>query len=181
MAENLTNADQELEERKFAPDELDMAILSYLQKDGRMPFTTIAKELDVAEATIRKRVNRLIEKDILRIVGIVNPESLGLNTTAIIGVQIEGNMLEDVVNALAALPEVRHIGICTGEYDAIVEIIVSNNNQLFDFLTHKLRKIPGVASTGTSLVLKVPKERYGWEIPNNSGKKGNNRNKKTDK
>jgi DNA-binding Lrp family transcriptional regulator len=40
-------------------DALDVKILEFLQIDGRMPFTKIAKELSVSEGTVRARVNRL--------------------------------------------------------------------------------------------------------------------------
>ena len=37
-------------------DEKDRAIISILQYDGRTPFTKIAEELNIAEGSVRRRV-----------------------------------------------------------------------------------------------------------------------------
>ena len=60
-------------------DELDLSILAALQTDGRRPFTDIAQNLGVSEGTVRNRVSKLIEQQVLHIVGLVDPNSLGLN------------------------------------------------------------------------------------------------------
>ncbi|MEP6726328.1 MAG: Lrp/AsnC family transcriptional regulator, partial [Bacteroidota bacterium] len=58
-------------------DNLDFAILSYLQKDGRMSFTVIAKKLKVSIGTVRTRFNKLIEDGTINIIGRVNPDKVG--------------------------------------------------------------------------------------------------------
>ena len=50
-------------------DELDYAILSYLQSDGRTSFTVIAEKLKVSIGTVRTRFNRLLEEGIISIIG----------------------------------------------------------------------------------------------------------------
>ena len=47
-------------------DEIDLKIIRYLQKDGRMTFVTIADELGITESTVRRRVTSLLERDILK-------------------------------------------------------------------------------------------------------------------
>jgi Lrp/AsnC family transcriptional regulator for asnA, asnC and gidA len=69
-------------------DELDLAILASLQTNGRRPFTDIALELEVSEGTVRNRVAKLLEDKVLHIVRLVDPNSLGINAPAIIGVSI---------------------------------------------------------------------------------------------
>ena len=58
-------------------DQIDLDIISFLQTDGRMPFTDIAKALDVSEGTVRNRVARLVQDRMLQIVGMVDPYRLG--------------------------------------------------------------------------------------------------------
>ena len=48
-------------------DELDSKIIHLLKQDGRMPNTDIAKKLKISEATIRKRLRKLIGHDIIKV------------------------------------------------------------------------------------------------------------------
>jgi Lrp/AsnC family transcriptional regulator for asnA, asnC and gidA len=57
---------------KFTLDNLDYAILTHLQKDGRKAFTEIAKDLGVTDGTIRTRVARMVDSGTLSIIGTLN-------------------------------------------------------------------------------------------------------------
>ncbi|NPV53264.1 MAG: Lrp/AsnC family transcriptional regulator [Firmicutes bacterium] len=151
------------ERAAFILDELDRAIMKILQKDGRETYTAIAGVLGVAEGTIRKRVNRLVEEGIMKIVAVTDPSKLGMNFMAIVGVHVSTSDLGRIIETLSGMPEVREITVCTGTYDLIIEVVARTNEDLFGFLTEKLRKIPGIAGSETSLVLKVPKHSYSWD------------------
>ncbi|NLV91132.1 MAG: Lrp/AsnC family transcriptional regulator [Firmicutes bacterium] len=140
-------------------DELDFAIIRFLETDGRMPYTTIASELNVAESTVRKRITRLIDSKVLEIVAIPDPVKVGLGTVALIGVKIEGDDLQTAVEILQEKEMVRFIGVTTGTFDLMIGVTMDSNERLFDFVTHTLRKIPGVVGSQTSLILKVFKQR----------------------
>lgn len=140
-------------------DELDRRIIEFLEADGRTPYTAIAAELNVAESTVRKRINRLIESKVIRIVGVADPVKIGLGTLATIGVRVEGDNLGSVVKCLEKMDEVRYIAATTGNYDLIIEVTLDSNERLFHFVTHTLREIPGVVDSHTSLIMKVFKQR----------------------
>jgi len=149
-------------------DQIDRQILQFLRQDGRMPYTNIAEALNLAESTVRKRVNRLLEEGILKIVGVINPLRVGRFALAIVGINITGANLSQVLAELNKLPEVRYIAVCAGTYDLILEVAVPDTESLFVFLTETLRSIPGVTGSDTSLVMKVCKERYEWEAAANN-------------
>lgn len=81
-------------------DELDRLILQTLQKDGRTPFTQIARQAGVSETTIRSHYRNLVEKGVVRTVGVVDPYVLGLNAPAIIGVSVEPGLLDQVARKI---------------------------------------------------------------------------------
>lgn len=141
-------------------DSLDRQLIAHLETDGRIPYTALAAELGVAEATVRKRVNRLLDSGILRIVGITSREKLGLRTQAIVGVKVEGDSVDRVIAELQPLEAVRYIGVAAGEFDLILELVTRSNEELFMFLTRTLRDIPGVTASQTSLIMKVWKKTY---------------------
>lgn len=147
----------------LALDSLDRQLLKLLQQDGRMPYTEMARRLDVAEATVRKRVSRLLEEGVVHVVGIVDPQYLGRSVTAIVGVRTEGRDVEEVVAEVRRWDEVRYAAACAGTYDFILEVVVGSNEELYDFLTRRLRATPGVVGSDTSLVMKTVKRRHEWK------------------
>ncbi len=146
-------------------DEMDRQIVALLRRDGRMPFTEMARRLDVAEATVRKRVSRLLEEGVVHVVGVVDPRHLGHTVTAIVGVHTEGRDVEDIVAEVRSWDEVRYAAACAGTYDFILEVVVGSNEELYDFLTCRLRATAGIVGSDTSLVMKTVKERHEWNEP----------------
>ncbi|HHY15992.1 MAG TPA: Lrp/AsnC family transcriptional regulator, partial [Firmicutes bacterium] len=133
----------------FVLDEFDRAIINLLQQNGRMPFLTIANQLNLAEGTVRRRVGKLLNEGLLRIVGVADPFKVGLNTVAVVGMKVERGRIENIAEQLSALPEVRYVALSTGNYDLVIEVVVSGNDELLTFLVDTLRDIDGISNTGT--------------------------------
>ena len=96
-------------------DHFDLDIISFLQSDGRISFTDIAKALKVSEGTVRNRVARLIEDRILQIVGMVDPYRLGFDAPAVISVSVQPPLLEKVVDSISKFTEVSYLIMISGE------------------------------------------------------------------
>lgn len=143
-------------------DEKDRAIISFLQYDGRLPFTAIAEKLDIAESSVRQRVNRLIEEKKLQIVGIVEPQELGWNEAGMIGISVQPDKIASVADAIAELEEVSYLFQAAGEFDLFAEVYCKDKSHFVSFLNEKLQKIPGVERTRSFLILKMHKLSYRW-------------------
>lgn len=141
-------------------DNTDLAILSCLQKDARRSFTDIANELNVSEGTVRNRVSRLMEKRTIQLVGLIDPNQLGYDAPAMIGVTVQSNLLEKAALEIAQFPEVSYLVMSSGEYDLLVEVLCKNREHLADFLNQKLRQIEGVLQTKTFMILRTFKMAY---------------------
>ena len=138
-------------------DDLDFAILSYLQKDGRMSFTVIAKKLKVSIGTIRTRFNKLIEDGTINIIGRVNPDKVGFNSYAHIAVYIRpATLKEKIAQKIAKMPEVSFLAGTSGDYDLEVDVMCRNNEHLVNFI-NKLSAIEGIHQTKTTIYFKVYK------------------------
>jgi Lrp/AsnC family transcriptional regulator for asnA, asnC and gidA len=143
-------------------DHTDRAIISYLQYDGRMPYTRIAEELGLAEGGIRRRVKKMTDEGILQIVGIVKPNEIGLDEASMIGVAVEGRPIDDVAEELSKFPEVTYLFQAAGEFDLFVEVYCQDREHFVEFLNNKLQRVPGVRSTQSFLILKMYKLSYRW-------------------
>ena len=141
---------------------LDKRIIEHLQQDGRRPFTQIASDLGVSEAAVRARTNRLVERGVLQVVGVTDPLRLGFQQMAMIGIRCDGDMLVEVSEKIAEMPEVDYVVITAGSYDLLIETVCEDNEALLRFLAEKLRRIEGVRDTETFVHLRMVKQTYQW-------------------
>jgi Lrp/AsnC family transcriptional regulator for asnA, asnC and gidA len=141
-------------------DELDIAILSLLQRDGRKPYTEIAQQLNVSEGTVRNRVYRMLEEQVIQIVGQVDPYHLGFDAPAIMGVNVNPAEVEEAAKIIATFSEVSYLLLVSGDFDLIVEVMCRDREHLSNFLNQSLRKVPGVQSIHTFLILNTLKADY---------------------
>jgi Lrp/AsnC family transcriptional regulator for asnA, asnC and gidA len=143
-------------------DDIDREIISFLQYDGRMPFTKIAQELGISEGTIRRRVQQLNANGVLQIVAIVKPHVMGWNEAAIIGISVKANMISSIADEIAKLPEVAYLFQAAGEFDLVAEVFCRDREHFVSFLNNKLQQIPGVERTQSFMILKLHKLSYRW-------------------
>ncbi|MEM2126517.1 MAG: Lrp/AsnC family transcriptional regulator [Candidatus Methanosuratincola sp.] len=149
-------------------DELDKAIIACLQEDGRMPHTVIAARTGVAEATVRRRLERLVKEGIIKIAAVVDPFKVGVQTVALIHLDVDLLHLEEAAQKLIAMPNVRVVAYTTGFYDMLVEALFTSQQELLSFLKDQLPRIPGVRNSETSIMLQLLKRSYEWALPSDT-------------
>lgn len=147
--------------RGIGLDTIDARIITHLQEDGRRPYTAIARDLGISEASVRQRVSRLIKRKVIQIVAASSPLDLGL-LSAQIDIRVAGDKLQQAAAEIAALPEVDFVGICAGSFDLTVGVVCRDREALFDLLVNRIRPIPGIVEAELLLMLKVLKDNYQW-------------------
>jgi len=160
---------------KNSIDELDLRIMEALQQDGRRPFTRIAADLGISEASVRQRVATLINTQVMQIVAITNPIKMGFSLASMIGIRVSGDRLLEVAQEIATFDEAIYLIICTGSFDLFAEVVCRDNDHLLSFLTEKLYKVPGVLQAETYMYLRVVKDTLtpvGMSISNEMLKRG---------
>jgi Lrp/AsnC family transcriptional regulator for asnA, asnC and gidA len=143
-------------------DPLDWQLMSRLRANGRRANRDLARELGVAEATVRNHLRRLIDQECIQIVAATNPLKLGYQVDAVIGLHVDNRRVRAVADKLAQMEEVRYASITVGAYDIIIAAFFPTHNDLLEFLTAKLGRIPGIRKTETSLSMKLVKRSYDW-------------------
>ncbi len=142
-------------------DDTDRRIIELLQEDARQSNASIARVIGVSEATIRRRIKLMIDDGSLNIRAVPNPSSFGLNTSAVIGIDVQPDALEAVASGLAMSEEVIFVGVSTGRYDLIINVLVGTLEELRAFLEEVLTKLHGVRKTETLVLLDVKKRTLG--------------------
>jgi Lrp/AsnC family transcriptional regulator for asnA, asnC and gidA len=146
-------------------DQVDRDIVHILQSNGRASNTEIARTLDLSETTIRKRIARLVDEELVSIVAVPTPRAVGATTSVIIGISVHLGELDRISDRIVEHPEVRYAAHSTGRYDLIVEAFFRDVDHLAAFVANEIGADPAVRQVETSLILKVAKFSYEWEIP----------------
>ena len=141
-------------------DNLNERIIDILQSDGRASNASIARSLGVSEGTIRRRLNMLIEEDIVNVNVSLNPGKLGFFTKAIIGVQVDPDKIDLVGEGLAKLEEIDWVSVTTGSFDIFAWVTLESAEKLGVFLKTRVGTISGVRKTETFICLSMRKDRH---------------------
>lgn len=150
---------------KRSIDELDAKIIAILQSDGRMSNTEIGKSLGVSEATIRGRIRRLIDDEIIQIVAVSNPLKLGFEITGDLYINVDIAKMEKVISSISEFKELWYIVSTTGSSNLNAEFVVKNLEELHDLVYDRLSKIDGIQKVETSVIIKYVKRRYDFGTP----------------
>ena len=148
--------------KKKPLDQIDCQMIELLQKDGRIPNTDIAKEIGISEATVRSRLNRLIEEGYIQIVAVSNPIKLGFKIVGILRIKVDITKIEKVTKELSKIKSIWFVVHATGDSDIYTEFVARSLDELNDIIFNKVYKIDGIVRTETSLILNYIKRRYDW-------------------
>ena len=151
--------------QKRTIDDLDAKIITILQSDGRISNTDIARSLDVSEATVRGRIKRLKDDDIIQIVAVANPLKLGFEITGDLYIRVDMKKMAQVIAAISQFKELWYIVATTGQSNLNAEFVVQDLEALHDLIYNRLSQIDGVEQVETSVIMKYVKRRYDFGTP----------------
>ena len=143
-------------------DLVDCQLIRLLQKDGRMPNNAIAQELGISEFTVRRRLKRLLDKGIIRIVAVANPIDLGFEIAGNLKIKIDLKKADNVLNKLKKIDSLIWVALTTGGTDIDAEFVARSLKEFHELIFKKISKIDGVQSTETSLMVDLVKDAYDW-------------------
>lgn len=148
----------------FEIDGLDRAILSELQRDGRRPYREIARNLGVAEATVRYRSGRLQDSGVMSISAFAHPERLGLGQLATVFVRTTAPARTAVAAELKEWPEVMYLSSLAGKSDLMLQVVVASVAELHELVGGRLAQLSGVLESETIVELEVHKAHYEYRV-----------------
>ena len=134
-------------------DETDRKLIALLRHDARAPVSTLAADLKLSRATIKSRIDRLVEKQIIQ--GFTVLLKSGAETArikAVMLIEIEGQWTDKVAKRLSGIPQVRTIHSTNGRWDLVVDIETDTLEE-FDQILREIRAFEGIITSETSLLL----------------------------
>ena len=148
--------------RKHKPkiDSLDSKIIVLLQKDGRISNKAMAKNIGVAESTVRARLKRLIDKKIVTITAVSSPFDLGFQTAGNFKINIDLKKKDKIMQELVAIKELWYVVLQTGGTDIDADFIIPSFEDLETLIFEKINRIDGIQKIQTSLIMQYGKHNF---------------------
>lgn len=111
-------------------DDIDKKILDFLVENTRMPFTEIAKQMDVSAGTIHVRVKKMEDAGIILGSSLnIDYKKLGYFFTAHIGILLtKSNKTQDVLKELANIPNIIEASVVSGKYNIFCKMRARNTD-----------------------------------------------------
>lgn len=135
-------------------DDVDRAMLRVLCEDGRISMQELASRLGISRGNAYTRFERLRRDGVLAgFTARVDVRRLGLGVAAFVNVRIEQQSWQTVRTQLLAIEEVEYAALTTGGSDFVVLVRAADVETLRDLVLDRLRSVPGVRTTYTTLIL----------------------------
>jgi DNA-binding Lrp family transcriptional regulator len=138
-------------------DDLDLDIINLLEIDGRLSNTELAKRLNRSEATIRKRIKRLIYDGFIKVVAVRNRSMLGYWTDGNIRLRVDTKKTKSIIKELQNCKGLWYIAHLTGAADFDLEFSVRSQGELKELLSN-INEIDGVLNAEVSIRLELIKQ-----------------------
>ncbi|HYI45866.1 MAG TPA: Lrp/AsnC family transcriptional regulator [Actinomycetota bacterium] len=150
-------------------DRTDRQILKLLREDGRISHAAIAKQVGLSGPAVHERVRKLEQSGVIASYSaILDPQVLERPHVAFIQVNLtEGAEFvadEPIVARICDEPDVLEFHRIAGEDCYLIKARTQTNKDL-EQLLRRVRSLPGVAKTRTTIVLSTELERPSIEVP----------------
>ncbi|HMS14178.1 MAG: Lrp/AsnC family transcriptional regulator [Microthrixaceae bacterium] len=144
-------------------DEVDKSILAELQRDGRVSYADLGPKVGLSAAAARQRVQRLLDNQVVRVVGVTDPQTMGYPVMAMLGIQVDGDVVA-VADAIAEIDGVIYIVMTAGSFDLLAEVICEDSPGLLDVINSQVKRVEGVRSVESFMYFATHTHRFGWAV-----------------
>lgn len=146
-------------------DQLDLALLEALQRNARSTFAELGALVGLKPPAVHDRVKRLEARGHIRGYSAqLDGKRLGLELVAFVSCFTTPDAgYDEFTRSLSELPEVCEVHSVAGE-ESFVCKVMTRSTQHLDELLSRMKVLPGMARTKTTIVLSTPFERGGISV-----------------
>ncbi len=143
--------------KRSIKDALDKKLIRLLGKDARQRNAVLAKKLGVSPVTIKRRIDKLINNQVISIVARPEPTRLNLPLQVIAAFDVAHDRLNYIADRLSSRDEVRWLSVTSGRFDIIAIMWFASTDELHSFMEKEVGDLEGVRNTETFICLHVQK------------------------
>ena len=142
-------------------DATDKAIIAELQVEGRLAYAKLAPRVGLSEAATRQRVNKLLKEEVMEIVAVTDPTSLGLRYQTMVGINVDADV-RDIADELAKIEAIDYVVVTAGRYDVLAEVFCADATEFLGIINDQIRPIAGISNLEILTYLDLVKQTYNW-------------------
>lgn len=143
----------------MALDRFDNAILTELQRDGRISNVQLASLVSLSESACLRRVRALEQAGLIeRYVALLDQKEAGLPGTVFVHIALrreEQSELAAFEAAVQDIPEVMECYLMTGEFDYLLRVVIADMADFERLHSESLTRLPGVARVNSSVAIRT--------------------------
>ncbi len=111
-------------------DDIDKKIIGQLQSDGRATLQDLAKTVGFTSMGTKKRLERLIKKDIIKVSALINLSALKLHPAIIMLEMESAEAMQELLDRFEECPRVVQIFKTVGGYNLIALVVAETQETL---------------------------------------------------
>jgi len=111
-------------------DDIDKKIIEQLQSDGRTTLQDLAKVVGFTSMGTKKRLEKLIKKDTIKVTALINPNALKLHPAIVMLEMESAEAMQDLLNRFKECPRVIQIFKTVGGYNLIALVVAETQETL---------------------------------------------------
>jgi Lrp/AsnC family leucine-responsive transcriptional regulator len=148
-------------------DKIDRNIVRTLQKDGRISYAELARQVGLSATPCVERVKRLEKEGVIRgYTALINPTYLKAAMVVFINIRLARqpkNIFDKFREAAQALAEVQECYLVSGSFDYLIKARVEDMRAYRKFYGETLLTLPGVVECTSYVVMEEVKDTL--EVP----------------
>ncbi len=138
-------------------DLIDLKILEELKNNSRISFNEISQKIDKTEATVRRRVKRLVEDGIIKHFTIEYENNTTPYISATIKVEPDFKDIKRILKELKAIEEISNIWRLSGDCGLIMKVDISSIENFNPLIEEKISQVRGIKIIETCFITDIIK------------------------
>jgi Lrp/AsnC family transcriptional regulator for asnA, asnC and gidA len=143
---------------------LDRELIRHLSIDGRTSNSELAKKLGLHVSTISRRINTLLERNVIKITSQPNPAKFGFDSSAVIVARVNFNKIEAICDTLYPMDEVFLLLTSINKPNLIIGVQGKSSGNIFDLIKEKVLITDGIKAFHTFVRSRIIKSSYSWYL-----------------
>ena len=141
-------------------DIVDLKILELLKHDGRMSYNDISENVGKTEATIRRRVKKLMEEGVIKKFTVEYNIDSKPKTRATVKIEPDFKDIKNTLKELVGIEEITDIWRLSGDCGLLIKVEIPSIEQFNPLIEEKISQIKGVKIMETCFITDVIKQYH---------------------
>lgn len=138
-------------------DLLDLKIIEELKNNSRVSFNDISQKIDKTEATVRRRVKKLLEEGVITRFTIDYNIGSKQNISATIKAIPDFKDIKRILKQLRLIEEIKNIWRLSGDCGLLMKVDISSIDKFNPLIEEKISQIQGIKIIETCFITDIIK------------------------